>query len=192
MKLKFVCFLIFIYFSYNDNDIENYLGKHQKLKTVKNYAIFDSGSFKKGQKMNFKLKSDSFCDEKIQYVYLDDLDDFGPRTSLPYNVSFSTEEFQFSKKLLVSKTQYFTIKKNEKEYNGQKGKYLLLYFACSGNIEIGNEKKKLNGGIIFLIIIIILLVLIGGGGAAFYFLYYKKKNKSNKSPTPNKFPWFWN
>ena len=182
MKLKFVCFILYIYFSYNDDDIENYLKKDKKLKTDKNYVIFDSGSFGKGKKMNFMLKSDSFCDEKIKYNYLDNLEDFGPDTPLPYEVSFSKEEFEFKKKKLISKTKYFTIKKVDKEYKGQKGKNLLLYFACSGTVEFGNEKSKLSGGIIFLIIIIILL---GGAGAAYYFLYYKKKKLN---PTPNTFP----
>ena len=187
MKLKFVCFILFIYFSYNEDDIEveNYLKKGTKLKTNKNYVIFDSGSISKGQKMNFKLKSDSYCDEKIKYNYLDNLEDFGPDTLLPYEVKLSEEELEFKKKILISKTKYFTIKKDAKEYQGQKGKNLLLYFACSGTVEIGNEKKKLSGGIIFLIVLIILIILLGGAGAAYYFLYYKKKKLN---PTPNTFP----
>ena len=187
MKLRFAYLFLFIYFSYNDDnneEIENFLEKHKTLKTTKNYVIFDSSSFKKGSKMNFKLKSEFFCDRTIKYTYLDDINNFGPDTSLPYNVSFSKEEFQIKKKILMSKTKYFTIKKNKNEYNGQDGNNLLLYFACSGTVEIENNKKKLNGGIIFLIVLVILLVLLAGAGAAYYFLIYKKKNKTH-TPSPS-------
>ena len=187
MKLKFVCFILIIYFSNNDSNIENYLEKGKKLKTVKNYVIFDSGSFRNGQKMNFILKSESFCDEKLKYVYLDDLDDFGPDTELLYDVSFSKEENQFKKKVLFSKTKYFTIKKNKKEYEGQKGKYLLLYFECSGNVEIENGKKKLSGGIIFLIILNVIIALFALLAAAYYFLYYRKKKQVSTPPPIPKF-----
>ena len=178
MKLRTVSF-IYLFLFINGLEIEKFLEKKGELLTSKNYVFFNSSDFSSGEKMHFILKSDSFCENSLKYVYYDNLtNNLGVNPSTPYSVSFSSEESEYNKKQIISKTKYFTINKKEKELNGLKGKYLLLYFGCAGKVNIKNEKKNIDKKIIIVIILISVIVALLIVGIILYYIFYlKRKNK---------------
>ena len=179
MKYKIICFIILINFINNITE-ENILRKNKGIKTNKNYVIFDSSSFSSGKTMDFILKSKYYCDNEIKYAYFDDLNDIQINPSIPYSVNSSKEEKSFKKNKIISKTKYFTIKKNEDEFNDSEGDYLLLYFGCAGEVEIKNEKKILKDYVIAIIVLTIFIIILLAGWLAYYY-FVIKKNKGNNN-----------
>ena len=164
---------------------ENLLRKNKGIKTNKNYVIFDSSSFSSGKTMDFILKSKYYCDNEIKYAYFDDLNDLQINPSIPYSVNSSKEEKSFKKNKIISKTKYFTIKKNEDEFNDSEGDYLLLYFGCAGEVEIKNGEEKIIKDYIIAIIVltIFIIILLAGWLAYYYFVIKKNKGNNNEKVT---------
>ena len=163
MNLKIYFFLNLLYYIYTSSE-EEVLKKNNKQKTNYNYVIFESKAFSEGQKMKFSLKSSSYCEQELKYGYSDDLDNILDNGNIPYTVSLSEEENEFKNSLKVLSSKYFTIKKKKDELDGSNGDFLLLYFACSGEIEIENYKFKFTKRIKFILILaaiaLILIILI--------------------------------
>ena len=188
MKLKIYFFINLIYYIYTSSE-EEVLKKGGKKTTKYNYIIFDSKDFSEGKNMKFMLKSRSYCDEELKYGYSDDLDNILNNGNIPYSVSLSEEENEFKNSLKILSSKHFTIKKKKDELDGSNGDYLLLYFGCSGQIEIENYKFKFTKRIKFililaaialaLIIIIITIILC---------FCCKKKPNISKKPIQAKIP----
>ena len=139
--------------------------------------------------MKFVLKSSSYCDEELKYGFSDDLDNILDKGSIPYSSSLSQEENEFKNDIKVLSSKYFTIKKNKEELDGSNGDYLLLYFRCSGEIEIENYKFKLTKKIKLILIfaaIIVLILIILIVTIIFCFYYKKKYQKNNNANIPAK------
>jgi len=180
MKYKIICFIILINFINNITE-ENLLRKNKGIKTNKNYVIFDSSSFSSGKTMDFILKSKYYCDNEIKYAYFNNLNDIQINPSIPYSVNSSKEEKSIKKNKIISKTKYFTIKKNEDEFNDSEGDYLLLYFGCAGEVEIKNGKKIIKDYVIAIIVLTSIIVLLLTGWLAYYYFVIKKNNKGNNN-----------
>lgn len=165
MKLKIYFFLNLIYYIYTSSE-EEVLKKNSKTKTKYNYVIFESKAFSEGKKMKFSLKSSNYCEQELKYGYSDDLDNILDNGNIPYIASLSEEEKEFKNLIQISSSKHFTIKKKKEELDGSNGDYLLIYFGCSGEIEIENYKFKFTKRIKFILIlaaialIIIILVVI--------------------------------
>lgn len=193
MDLKLYVFILLLYYIYNSTlftiSEEEILKKNEKKTTKLNFIVFYSKDFSNNNKMNFMLKSNSFCDEELKYVYYDSLDDITINPTFPYSVSLSEEENEFKNELIFSNTKYFSIKKNKEEFKELNGDYLLLYFSCSGEVEIENYKMKLTKKIkliIALIVIALIIIIIIAVGLVIYFKCYKRKIKTNNQNVNSK------
>lgn len=188
MKLKIYFFLNLIYYIYNSSE-EEVLKKDCKTKTKYNYVIFESKAFSEGKNMKFSLKSSNYCEQELKYGYSDDLDNILDDGNIPYTAPLSEEEKEFKNLLQISSSKHFTIKKKKEELDGSNGDYLLLYFGCSGEIEIENYKFKFTKRIKFILIlaaialIIIILVVI-----IILFFCCKKRNPNPSKPQINVIP----
>ena len=182
--MKFIIyFIIFIYFI-NNIATEEIFTKNGKKNTNLNYIIFDSSKFSIGKNMNFILKSNYYCENIINYGYYDDLDNIMKSREIPYKINISSEEIELKDKEVISKTKYYSIEKNKYELNGLKGDYLLLYFSCSGEVEIKNGKKKLGTKeIIIIVVACVIGVLIIS--LILYCLLCKNKYKNNNNINNN-------
>jgi hypothetical protein len=180
MKLKIYCFLNLIYYIYTSSSEEEVLKKGGKKKTKYNYIIFESKDFSEGKNMKFMLKSSSYCYEELKYGYSDDLENILNNGNIPYSVSLSEEENEFKDYIKILSSKFFTIKKKKDELDGSNGDYLLLYFGCSGEIEIENYKLRLTKRIKLILILaaigLILIILVVTLVLCFY---CKKKQKLN-------------
>ena len=176
--LKIILFIIFIYHINSDSSDYNIMRKKGTIRTNQNYLFFVSSEISLNTKMNFKLKSDSYCDEQIKYGYYDSLENIGVNPAVPYTCNMSNEEYE-KKNGILENTKYFTIKKKEKELNNLNGDYLLLYFGCADEVEISNEKNNINAFIIVIIVISILIFFLIIGIVVYYFFFCRKKNNNN-------------
>ena len=181
MKVLTIILFIIVIYHINSNSADyNIMNKKGTLRTNQNYLFFESSEFSLNNKMNFKLKSDSYCDEEIKYGYYDSLENIGVNPSVPYTCTMSSEEYE-TKNGILENTKYFTIKKKEKELNNLNGDYLLLYFGCADEVEISNEKNDNNTLIIVIVVISVLVVLLIIGIIVYYFFFCRKNNDNNNN-----------
>jgi len=155
--LFFICFAIFIdkvllITYYNDIDLKKY-GKIT-VPASDGFIIFDSSDFSKGSKIYFKITASDFTDDAIYFEFYDDPNDYIPNDNFafvyPTDTSINHD----------SVTNYYTIEKSSRNLGSLKGKYLIIYFYCYGNVEIENTKRDEALMISLIIVGIVIVVAI--------------------------------
>ena len=162
-------------------------GQTQTKAAYEEFFIFNSGDFKDGEEMYFKIKAEHFLHYHVYYEFSDP--DHSPiyifnqiyRES--FNLNSHTETIG-SKSYSV---QYFTIKKDKSKFKGTKGDWLYIYFLVDGNHdEIENEAG--DGNVILentledegkfetwkIVVIVVAIVLVIGLAIGCY-CYRRKK-----------------
>ena len=117
--LFFVCFAIFIYkvsltTYYNDVDLEKYGKITVPVGPIfERFIIFDSSGFSKGSKIYFKITATEFSNDKIDFEFYDDPNDYTPKANLAYVYPTDTST-NYQRGVLVSVTNYYTIEKSSR------------------------------------------------------------------------------
>jgi hypothetical protein len=159
--LFFICFTIFINKAsldttyYNDIDLKKY--KKIIVPASEGFIIFDASDFGKGDKIYFKITANDFYDDAIYFEFYDDPNAYIGNVNLAYVYPTKTSENY------ESVTNYYTIEKSSRNIGSLKGKYLIIYFYCSGNVEIENTKRDealMISLIIIGVVIVVALVVI--------------------------------
>ena len=138
------------------------------------HIIFDSSEFNKDEEIYFKITADIFNKDEILYQFFDD-------AAAMSNVDFNTyktakcskTDKEFNHGDVVSQTNYYTIKKSERDLGSLEGKYLVIVFNCEGNVLIENTKE--NEGDTTLIAIIVVVVVVAIVAAICIFCYCRRK-----------------
>ena len=156
--LFYICLTIFIdkvllaTIYYNDIDLKKY-GKIT-VPASDGFIIFDSSDFSKGAKIYFKITASDFTDDAIYFEFYDDPNDYISNQNLAYVYPTDTSV------KYDSVTNYYTIEKSSRNLGSLKGKYLIIYFYCLGNVEIENTKKDEALMISLIIVGIVIVVAI--------------------------------
>ena len=78
--------------------------------------IFDSREFKKDEEIYFKITADKFNDDYIYYKFFDDIDSMSITDFNTYQkVIYSKTDEEYSNGEVISQTNYYTIKKSERD-----------------------------------------------------------------------------
>ena len=170
-------FLIILNLNFKNIISTVFLNKFEK-KTVSVtdlFIYFNSTDFKKGEKIYFKISSQTFKHPYLSFEFFDDED---PKTN--YNPGTQDKTYRTKEDdKAVGELYYFTIKKENKYLKNLEGKYLTIYFYCNGDdITIENYDKP-SGKVPLYIIIIFTIVVIVAVIVAVLFYCIKKKKISN-------------
>ena len=146
--------------------------------------IFDSSEFKKDEEIYFKITADKFKDDYIYYKFFDDFDIMTTTDVLTYEpVEYSKTDKEYSNGEVISQTNYYTIKKSERDLGSLEGKYLAIIFNCEGNVTIENTKE--NEGDTTWIVIVCVLVVVAIVAAICIYCYCKRKKKAAENGNTN-------
>ena len=162
-------------------------GQKQTIAASEEAFIFNSGDFKDGEKMYFKIKAERFLNFYVNYEFTDSTN--GPSNDYTtwYKETFnlkSDSETIGNKKYSV---QYFTIVKDKNKFRGTKGDWLIIYFHVDGNND-GYENDSGDGNVILentledegkfetwkIVVIVVAIVLVIGLAIGCY-CYRRKK-----------------
>ena len=180
MNTNLLFFYVFL-FLFNKAILEEYTYHFHKKETylpTSKYAIFDPSGFSIDEEMYFEIKAYTFTNNKLGYKFIDVLDD-NFLENLKEDLTFAepvheSEESSMLTSMKTGEKKNYTIKRKD-------GKYLILYFECTGSISIENtiynSGKKNN----IIAIVIPVLIFALAFGVFYYLFYYKKKKCPNKN-----------
>ena len=137
------------------------LGKYHKVEISSDAIVFESKDFLVGDKMEFKFKTNSTCNNTINYAYYDDYNGAYSKYETYYSIKARKEKISYKNKNKQYEVKYFTIIKNSEELNGLDGDYLLIKFNCDNSVEIENINPSFSTWKIVLIIISCLIFIAG-------------------------------
>lgn len=156
-------------------------GQKQTVAASEFFFIFNSGDFKDGEEMYFKIKAEHFLHFYIYYEFTD-----SDHTPIADYSQIYKESFNLKSDLETS-VQYFTIKKDKSKFKGTRGDLLYIYFLVDGNYnELENEAG--DGNVILentledegkfetwkIVVIVVAIVLVIGLAIGCY-CYRRKK-----------------
>lgn len=137
LKIFVVCFELLIYIK-----SENILEQGASQESSDGYIIFNSQSIELDKEMNFKIKATSFNLNFVKYCYITQSEDLNT-----FEENLFKSEFNLEKKENENdfETNYFTIIKNESEFNSNEGNYLVIfYYSSNSKAEITNIKENIE------------------------------------------------
>lgn len=162
-------------------------GQKQTVAASEYFFIFNSGDFKDGEEMYFKIKAEHFLYFYIYYEFTDldhtPIADYSQIYKDSFNVKSDLEKIGS----ISYSVQYFTIKKDKSKFKGTRGDLLYIYFLVDGNHdEIENEAG--DGNVILentledegkfetwkIVVIVVAIVLVIGLAIGCY-CYRRKK-----------------
>ena len=121
---------------------ENILEQGATQESSDGYIIFNSQSIELDKEMNFKIKATSFNLNFVKYCYITQSEDLNT-----FEENLFKSEFNLEKKENENdfETNYFTIIKNESEFNSNEGNYLVIfYYSSNSKAEITNIKENIE------------------------------------------------
>ena len=105
--------------------------------------IFNSTGIKNNKKMNFRIKSETYGRDYVEYFYKDHIDE--NNHDIENKGPFYKSDFNYSKQEREGNyvINYFTIIKDSSEFHDSNGEYLIiLYFSRDEKTEITNIQEK--------------------------------------------------
>ena len=134
--------------------------------------IFDSSEFKEGEDMFFKIEALIFYDNNIYYEFVDDLSTYYPS---PFYYNYFSAYYTNTDYDGSYEIHYYTITKDKAHLGNLKGKYLIIFFECSGFVTITNTKEN-EGNISTIIAVIVVIIVVIGIGVLIYYCIRRRKN----------------
>ena len=130
MKYFFISliFLIFLSSIKASSDDAFEMDEEYELTDGTNFVVFETETLQKGKELLVQIKADSFLDTDIFYEFFDDIDKIGENTDISSPYDTKTDN--------TYKSNYYRIKKELG--NGIEGKYIYLYFNCTGKVTVGS------------------------------------------------------
>ena len=169
---------------------ENILEQGATQESSDGYIIFNSQSIELDKEMNFKIKATSFNLNFVKYCYITQSEDLNT-----FEENLFKSEFNLEKKENENdfETNYFTIIKNESEFNSNEGNYLVIFYYSSNskaeitnikeNIEQQKEEEKLGK---YETIALVVVFIIGIVITIYCFCCKDKKKSSSPNNTENR------
>ena len=138
--LVFSIFLIGKIFSSS----EGILNKYSSVKTKNNSIFLDISEFKYDESIYLTINSEKKCDDFLEYLFLDDINNEKDRLEFKFTVK---PEYKLKKDIFgankYSSWYYNIVKRSDIIFNlkeNVKGNLLYLEFNCIGEVEIINTK----------------------------------------------------
>lgn len=136
---------------------EEILNKYSSIKTPYNSIFMNISEFKYDEYIYLTLNSEYKCDDYLEYLFLDDIEDTKDKLEFKYisRPRYRLENYRFGKTKYTS-LFYIIAKRSDIIFNLRgniKGNLLYLEFNCKGEVEIINTKQ-------------------GYEHASFFFLFY--------------------
>lgn len=138
--LVFSIFLIGKIFSSS----EGILNKYSSVKTKNNSIFLNISEFKYDESIYLTINSEKKCDDFLEYLFLDDINNEKDRLEFKFTVK---PEYKLKKDIFgankYSSWYYNIVKRSDIIFNlkeNVKGKLLYLEFNCIGEVEIINTK----------------------------------------------------
>lgn len=193
MKINFIIICIFISLLNNIlsgttySDSPTLLKKNEKviIAADKNVVVFESDSFKEGDKLYFKITAVSFNDDEIMFEFFDDYGshnfnmngDASPEKTKDVGDVYDTDVW-----VGQGTTNFYKIKKDKKYLKSNvEGKYLGIYFDCPGEVIVENYEKDDNTTIIVIVIVVIVVI----GLVIFVICYCYRRRKQQQAGVYN-------
>ena len=139
--LVFSIFLIGKIFSSS----EGILNKYSSVKTKNNSIFLNISEFKYDESIYVTINSENKCDDFLEYLFLDDINDIEERLEFKYTIKpkykLKKDIFRANK---YSSWYYDLVKRSDIIFNlkeNVKGNLLYLEFNCIGEVEIINTKN---------------------------------------------------
>ena len=174
MKINFIIIFIFISLISNILSSTTYSiysfhlqkGKKAIIPLTRNTVIFESDSFGKGDKINFKITGYKFNDDDIKFEFLDDGDPAPGDLTMKYKASpevrmdakdvYDSDVWSYDE----GKTYYYSIKKDQDYLKNIEGKYLAIYYNVEDHHPAIVENYKKNQNTVIAIIVAVIVVVI--------------------------------
>jgi hypothetical protein len=123
---------------------ERILNKYSSIKTKNNSIFLNISEFKYDESIYLTINSENKCDDFLEYLFLDDINDIEERLEFKYTIK---PEYKLKKDIFgankYSSWYYNIVKRSDIIFNlkeNVKGNLLYLEFNCIGEVEIINTK----------------------------------------------------
>jgi hypothetical protein len=123
---------------------EGILNKYSSVKTKNNSIFLNISEFKYDESIYLTINSENKCDDFLEYLFLDDINDIEERLEFKYTIK---PEYKLKKDIFgankYSSWYYNIVKRSDIIFNlkeNVKGNLLYLEFNCIGEVEIINTK----------------------------------------------------
>lgn len=134
---------------------EEILNKYSSIKTKYNSIFMNISEFKYDESIYLTINSENKCDEYLEYLFLDNIDDINDKLEFKYTAK---PQFKLKRDLIGTNRYtslfYTIIKRSDILFNLKeniKGNLLYLEFNCRGEVEIINTHKGYeNEGLVLL------------------------------------------
>ena len=131
MKYSFISLIFLLFLSIKGSTLDNVYDMDEAHEVTGNLIFIRTSDFQKGKEILIEVKAESFIDEKIYYEFVDDTDDTSViAINTHYDSPYNTKNDN------TYKTNYYKITKDLGE--GVQGKFLALYFECTGKVTVGS------------------------------------------------------
>ena len=124
---------------------EGILNKYSSVKTKNNSIFLNISEFKYDESVYVTINSENKCDDFLEYLFLDDINDIEERIEFKYTIKpkykLKKDIFRANK---YSSWYYDLVKRSDIIFNlkeNVKGNLLYLEFNCIGEVEIINTKS---------------------------------------------------
>jgi len=124
---------------------ERILNKYSSIKTKNNSIFLNISEFKYDESIYLTINSENKCDDFLEYLFLDDINDIEERLEFKYTIK---PEYKLKKDIFgankYSSWYYNLVKRSDIIFNlkeNVKGNLLYLEFNCIGEVEIINTKS---------------------------------------------------